>query len=271
MRSFPGLALRVARRALSLERLEGRVLPAFVAPPAFDVGTQPAGVAVADLNGDGIPDLITTNSNGNDVSVLLGHGDGSFQPARNFPVGLFPTSLVVGDFNGDGIPDLAVTSGTVHVLLGNGDGSFRTSSVSYIAGGDPEFVEAHLGGAGRDDLVTANTVSNDVSVLLNDGVWGGGLAPGGQPSHRPRSGVAVSSLSAGLPGVPGDFGSTVPRTPAASSEAAGPESVPPPAAEREASWTVTLLSRLEHHMLQRRLLSSAEETLPEDGLTDLPR
>src|SRR5207237_49413 len=73
---------------------------------------------------------------GNDVSVLLGNGDGTFQPARPYPVGSAPHSLTLGDFNGDGRLDLATANSTgnsVAVLLGNGDGSFTTGTVSSFS------------------------------------------------------------------------------------------------------------------------------------------
>jgi hypothetical protein len=73
---------------------------------AFDAGSRPISVAVGDFNGDGKLDLAVANLGSNDVSVLLGNGDGSFQAPRNFPTGLEPRSVAVGDFNGDGKVDL---------------------------------------------------------------------------------------------------------------------------------------------------------------------
>jgi hypothetical protein len=114
--------------------LEERTLPSFITGASYAVGGFPSFVAVADFNGDGVPDLAVVNSNSNSVSVLLGNGDGSFQPARNFAVGTEPRLLLVGDLNGDGIADLAVanygtvpTNGSVSILLGNGDGTFQAA------------------------------------------------------------------------------------------------------------------------------------------------
>ena len=84
-------------------------------------------MAVADLNGDGRPDLVTANSDGNTVSVLLGNGDGTFSVQQTFAVGRSPRAVAVADLNGDGIPDLVVANyndDTVSVLLGKGDGTF---------------------------------------------------------------------------------------------------------------------------------------------------
>src|SRR5438876_590519 len=151
MRSPPS-ACRCCRpfRHLLLERLESRVVPGFLAPLAYHAGRYPSSVAVGDFDGDGHLDLAVAN--GDNVSVLLGNGDGSFQTARNFPAGSLTVSVAVGDFDGDGHLDLAVANyghpsngdpGGVSVLLGNGDGSFQParnfpdrSSPSSVAVGD---------------------------------------------------------------------------------------------------------------------------------------
>jgi len=86
----------------------------------FAAGNNPRSVAVADLDGDTIPDLVTANSTSDDVSVLLGNGDGTFQTAVSFAAGNGPYSVAVADLNGDTMPDLVtanVNSGDVSVLL----------------------------------------------------------------------------------------------------------------------------------------------------------
>src|SRR3989442_1278032 len=82
----------------------------FSAPTTFGAGTNPVSVAVGDFNGDGKADLAVANQQSDNVSVLLGNGDGTFQAAVNYSTGLFPQSVVSGDFNGDGKPDLAVAN-----------------------------------------------------------------------------------------------------------------------------------------------------------------
>jgi len=75
---------------------------------------------VGDFNGDGIPDLAVVNRGANDLSILLGNGDGSFQAAKDFGAGDSPIGAAVGDFNGDGALDLAVVnlfSDDVSVLI----------------------------------------------------------------------------------------------------------------------------------------------------------
>jgi hypothetical protein len=60
-------------------------------------GDVPQSIAVADLDGDTVPDLVTANSLSDDVSVLLGNGDGTFRPAAFFAVTGFPSSVAVAD------------------------------------------------------------------------------------------------------------------------------------------------------------------------------
>jgi hypothetical protein len=77
-------------------------------------------------------DLAVVNHDDNDVSVLLGNGNGTFQAAVNYGAGLFPNSVVVGEFNGDGKPDLAVAnyhSNNVSVLLAAAPPMTNTSTV----------------------------------------------------------------------------------------------------------------------------------------------
>src|SRR2546427_126690 len=108
------------------------------------VGIAPEMAAVADFNNDGKPDIAVVcfgdASVGNDggVSILLGNGDGSFQPATNLTAGKNPTRIATGDFNSDGKSDLLVVragdggvsdDGDATIFLGNGDGTFSAGQV----------------------------------------------------------------------------------------------------------------------------------------------
>jgi hypothetical protein len=94
---------------------------------------DPGAVTEADLNGDGIPDLIIANSAGNNLEVYIGQGNGQFESALNdgsgFLAGTSPVGITVADVNGDGRPDLEVTSSgsnLVSVLLNQPQGNCIT-------------------------------------------------------------------------------------------------------------------------------------------------
>ena len=101
-------------------------------------------VAVGDFNRDGKQDLALLAGGAfgasppNEVVVLLGNGDGTFQTGVVYSARIAARGLAVGDFKGDGKQDLAVanvSSGDVSVLLGNGDGTFQPAvSVPAQAG-----------------------------------------------------------------------------------------------------------------------------------------
>ena len=128
----------------------------FLAPMNSDVGRLPNWIIASDFNGDGKLDLVVADES--ETSLLLGKGDGSFQPARNIGAS---RNLVVGDFNGDGKLDLAGCC--VSVLLGKGDGTFQTP-VNFLGGAFP--VVADFNGDGKSELAIVN--GSDVSVLIND-------------------------------------------------------------------------------------------------------
>lgn len=140
------------------------------------VGSQPFGIVAVDFNGDGKWDLATANCASNNISVLLGNGDGTFvnAPGSPFAVGTQPNALVAGDFNGDGRPDLAVSNSgdnDVDIYLGNGNGTFTASPGNPIAvGTDPISIVAGNFDAGTTlDLAVANSGSGNVSILLGNG------------------------------------------------------------------------------------------------------
>ena len=80
------------------------------------VGSSPVSIVAADLDGDGVVDLVVSNASSNDFHVLLGRGDGTFTPAGPFALASSPNLVTVGDFNGDRQPDVAANSGNTNLL-----------------------------------------------------------------------------------------------------------------------------------------------------------
>lgn len=188
-----------------LGRVDGTLAPQVTYP----TNPGPIAIAAADFNGDGRVDLAVANANcpvpydqctSSTVSILLGNGDGTFQPHIDLPVGALPTSVVAADFNGDGKADLAVANafdGTISVLLGNGDGTFQPQTTydtvgTLISPGPHSWSWASLAvgdfnNDGKLDL--AVTCSTAISVLpgKGDGTFG---------THI-DSGVGANFLAAG--------------------------------------------------------------------------
>jgi FG-GAP-like repeat len=151
----------------------------------FPAGRHPYGVAAADLDGDGRPDLALPNLQGAAVTVLLGDGAGRFRagPGSPHPVLSRPGFVGIGDCDGDGRKDLVITHDDqrgIVVLLGDGRGGFRPALRSPFDSGRTGFglALADADGDGKADLVLGHARSNLVSVLLGGG---DGLAPAAGP------------------------------------------------------------------------------------------
>jgi hypothetical protein len=142
----------------------------FREPVAYDTGgNDPASLAVADLNGDGAPDIVVANfciwisgtCSYTTVGVLLGHGDGTFEPVVAWNLGgNSATSVAVADVNGDGRPDiLAPVEGpsmfNVAILLGNGDGTFQSPTFALTEGISTSIRVADVNGDAAPDIVVA--------------------------------------------------------------------------------------------------------------------
>jgi hypothetical protein len=170
----------------------------------FPVGTAPGSVEIADLNGDGKPDIVVANEQSNNVTILLGDGKGGFTQAKGspFPAGHNPNDIAIGDFNNDGKLDLAIANHDqkhLTVLLGDGNGGFTPAPNSpFVVEVQPHthgVATGDLNGDGNLDLVTDNWENNQVAVLFGDGkgnfnTSGTFLDVGKMPYQRVRVGDA---------------------------------------------------------------------------------
>jgi hypothetical protein len=177
-------------------------------------GSTPTGLNLADLDGDGKPDLIVADWGAKSISVFRNistNGSltpGSFAPRVDFPVGDNPYFMAVGDIDGDGKPDLVVANGGdkfISIFRNiSTPGSFSTNSfaarLDLPVGPNPYFVAIRdIDGDGLPDLIVANSGSNNISVLRNLG--GGGIktttfaAPTNYVTGGTPFGIAIADLN----------------------------------------------------------------------------
>jgi hypothetical protein len=147
----------------------------------YAAGAYPVAVGLADLNGDGKLDIVTENtdwySTTPTVSLLLGNGDGTFQPHMDYPTGPGPyKEIAFADLNGDGHLDVIVpdsndggSPGYVGVLLGNGDGTLQPYADYSTGAGDVSVAIGDFNGDRKLDIASANASASTVSVLLGNG------------------------------------------------------------------------------------------------------
>jgi fibronectin type 3 domain-containing protein len=165
--------------------LLGRADGSFQTQTIYAAGPNPKSLAIADINGDGHPDIVVTDYDlfVNYVSILLGNGDGAFQPYYRWTtIGRFPIAIQTGDFNRDGLADFAVVnyslyswggiqSSMVTLLLGKGDGTFDERIVyqsSNIFVFD-DILSEDLNRDGKQDLIVFDYHAGSAWVFLNDG------------------------------------------------------------------------------------------------------
>jgi VCBS repeat-containing protein len=137
---------------------------------ALPGASHPDAVTIADLNGDGIPDIIvadyglasvggdygTTPARDYGVSILFGNGDGTFKAPVTYLTGPNPMSVAVADVNGDGLPDIITGNpegegGSISILLNQGNGTFA-APITFSAP-SASLAVANLNGAGPPDIV----------------------------------------------------------------------------------------------------------------------
>lgn len=177
----------------------------------FKVGKRPyQRLRAADLNSDGIDDIVTTNSESNNATVLLANGKGGFNEAAGSPFacGDAPFGIAIGDINADSKPDLAIINSPssmaegkgkngLTVLLGDGTGKFITMIGSpYEAGKIPNRIAiGDVDGDGVNDIVTSDNDSNKIYLfLMNEN--GSVLSQSAITVGNHPKGIAIADLNA---------------------------------------------------------------------------
>jgi hypothetical protein len=174
----------------------------------FDVGKRPyQRLRSADFNKDRKPDLVTTNQDGNNVTILLGDGKGGFQqaPGSPFPAGAAPWAVAIDDINRDGNPDLVVIPYAPDVkdpsqigatiLLGDGKGGFATMRGSPLplqgCRGPNQVAAGDFNGDGFRDIAVSCAQSNSIVVFA------GSKTGAFQSSIRQLKDIGWSGLATG--------------------------------------------------------------------------
>jgi hypothetical protein len=162
--------------------------------PSYPAGTNPRMAVLGDFNGDGVQDLAVVDSGAgpgtSGVSVLLGHGDGTFQAAKFTPAGTTSIALAAGDFNSDRLQDLVVAnsgSDDISLLVSKGDGTFQPAvnfkldqpgiSVSPTSLAVDDF--------NKDGILDIAAATPDVQgYAILQGTFSGGTAGFGPPAYH---------------------------------------------------------------------------------------
>lgn len=164
---------------LTLFGCESAVAAGFGKVSVYPADQGPVFATIADVNHDGIFDLLVLNSVSNDLSVLIGNADGTYQSPVNYPVGVSPTAMAFEFFNKDSNLDIAIAnsgSNDISILLGNADGTFQPA-VEYGVGtgiSPRAIVLDQFTNSGFWDLAVANAAGGDnnkgnVAIFLGNG------------------------------------------------------------------------------------------------------
>ncbi len=179
---------------------------------SIPTGKGPRWISVADVNHDGHPDILVTNADAGTLTVLLGDGKGQFHeaPGSPFAAGHLPNDIGIADMNGDGNLDMVIAdhqSPYITILLGDGKGNFRPAPGSpFDVHSNPNqnaVAVADFDGDGKPDVATDSWGSNQIELLLGNGM--GGITTPGRffpTGHRPYERLRTADfIHDGLPDI----------------------------------------------------------------------
>jgi len=159
-------------------------------------GTRPNDAACGDLDGDGLPDIVTANDSSDNVTLLMSLDGTSYAAPIVIGVGDEPVAVAIGDIDGNGTLDVLTanhTSNDVSVLLNDGNGNLTAATPLPVGTAAYSITLAHLNSDEWPDIVTANAGGNSISVLLGTG--SGAFAPQTEyPADDTPNGACVSDL-----------------------------------------------------------------------------
>ncbi len=133
-------------------------------------GSSPYALAVGDLNGTGLPDLVSVNFGADNLTILLNNGDGTLTSAGNKPTANSPLSAVLGDFDNDGLLDIAAGGGFyISLFYNQGGGRFSSPARINMDYTPTNLAAADFNGDGHIDLASANGAYDTITIFINDG------------------------------------------------------------------------------------------------------
>lgn len=149
----------------------------FAAPRSFVADQEPLAVAVSDVDGDGLTDLVTLNKGvqAPDAAVLLALPDGGFTAVEDVPTQESPITVIAADVDNDGLADLIVgdSNGQLRVFYAKSGGGFTAPAMLQSAGDGFAIARGDFNRDGRIDLVAVNkcetndaSCTNQVSLFL---------------------------------------------------------------------------------------------------------